>query len=94
MINVNEYFEGNVKSLAFDSASGPTTVGVMKAGEYKFNTAKKELVTIVSGSLTVKMANTDEWLIFQPGESFEVEANSYFDLKVYADTAYLCQFIG
>lgn len=94
MIAINEYFDGKVKSLAFESASGTSTVGVMKAGEYTFNTAKKELVTIVSGSLTVKMANTDEWLIFQPGESFEVEANSYFDLKVYADTAYLCQFIG
>ena len=94
MIAVNEYFEGNVKSLAFDSASGSTTVGVMKAGEFTFNTGKKELVTIISGSLTVRMANTDEWLIFQPGESFEVEANSHFDLKVYIDTAYLCQFIG
>ncbi|HUH74559.1 MAG TPA: pyrimidine/purine nucleoside phosphorylase [Chitinophagales bacterium] len=94
MIAVNEYFDGKVKSLAFNSASGATTVGVMKAGEYTFNTGKKELITIVSGSLTVKISGMEEWELFEPGESFEVEANSSFDLIVFIDTAYLCQFIG
>lgn len=94
MIATNEYFDGQVKSLAFESASGTTTVGVMKAGEYTFNTGKKELMTIISGSLTVKISGIEEWELFEPGESFEVEANSSFDLKVFVDTAYMCQFIG
>lgn len=94
MINVNEYFDGKVKSLAFDSVSGGATVGVMQAGSYTFNTGKKELMTVVSGSLTVKIPGIDEWQLFQAGESFEVPANSSFDLIVYVDTAYLCQFIG
>ncbi len=94
MIATNEYFDGKVKSLSFESASGTTTVGVMKAGNYTFNTGKKELMTIISGSLTVKISGMDEWELFEPGESFEVEANSSFDSIVYADTAYMCQFIG
>lgn len=94
MIATNEYFDGKVKSLSFESASGTTTVGVMKAGNYTFNTGKKELMTIISGSLTVKISGMDEWELFEPGESFEVEANSSFDSIVYSDTAYMCQFIG
>ncbi len=34
----NEYFEGNVKSTAFQSETLPATVGVMEVGEYTFGT--------------------------------------------------------
>ena len=43
MIKVNEYFSGNVKSMAVQNSDGEQTVGVMKAGEYKFSTSKKGL---------------------------------------------------
>ena len=42
MFNVNEYFEGNVKSIAFDTAVGNSTLGVMAPGEYEFATSKHE----------------------------------------------------
>ena len=29
MFKVNEYFDGTVKSIAFDMAAGPSTIGVM-----------------------------------------------------------------
>jgi len=41
MLDVNEYFDGKVKSIAFQTATLPATVGVMQAGEYEFNTEKK-----------------------------------------------------
>lgn len=54
MLKNNEYFEGKVKSIAFDSDSlGALSVGVMVKGEYTFGTAKPEEMTVVSGSLTV-----------------------------------------
>jgi len=94
MIKMNEYFDGKVKSLALNGASGAQTIGVMKPCAITFNTDKKELMTVVSGALTVKIPGMDEWQLFQAGESFEVEANSSFDIIVHIETAYLCQYIG
>ncbi|MFP3355023.1 pyrimidine/purine nucleoside phosphorylase, partial [Pseudoalteromonas sp. SIMBA_153] len=34
MFQVNEYFNGTVKSIAFAGEEGPATVGVMAPGEY------------------------------------------------------------
>lgn len=39
MFKVNEYFDGTVKSIAFDMTAGPATIGVMAAGEYEFGTS-------------------------------------------------------
>ena len=88
----NEYFEGNVKSIAFQSETLPATVGVMEVGEYTFATDAKEYMTVVSGNLTIKYAGTSEWKTFNAGETFEVEANSSFDVKVMVQTAYLCLY--
>lgn len=94
MVHVNEYFEGKVKSLSFHSASGSTTVGVMNPGAYTFNTDKKEVVTVISGVMTVKLPGFEDWEIVRAGESFEAPASSSFDLKIYIDTAYLCEYVG
>jgi len=88
----NEYFDGNVASIAFQSDTLPATVGVMEVGEYNFGTEAKEYMTVVSGSLTIKLLNTTEWKTYNVGETFEVEANSSFDVKVTVQTAYLCLY--
>lgn len=92
MLEVNEYFEGAVKSIAFQSATLPATVGVMKAGEYTFGTSQKEYMTVVSGELLVKLPGSEEFVSFKDGETFTVEANQSFDLQVTIDTAYLCKY--
>jgi hypothetical protein len=92
MLDVNEYFDGKVKSIAFQTATLPATVGVMQAGEYEFNTDKKETVSVVSGALTVLLPNNSAWQTFQPGDSFIVDARQKFQLKVDIDTAYLCTY--
>lgn len=88
----NEYFEGNVQSIAFQSETLPATVGVMEVGEYTFGTAAKEYMTVVSGALTVKLPNAADWQTVNAGETFEVEANSSFDVQVLVQTAYLCLY--
>ncbi|MEL0630225.1 pyrimidine/purine nucleoside phosphorylase [Psychromonas aquatilis] len=88
----NEYFDGNVKSIAFQSETLPATVGVMEVGEYTFGTSAYEYMTVVSGSLTVRLVDTTEWITYKAGETFEVEANSSFDVKVVVQTAYLCLY--
>lgn len=92
MLKVNEYFDGNVKSIGFKTATLPATVGVMAPGEYEFGTSQKETVTVVSGALTVKLPDAADWQTFNEGDTFIVDANRKFQLKVTIDTAYLCTY--
>ena len=92
MLDTNEYFDGNVKSIGFKSATLPATVGVMEIGEYEFGTSQKETMTVVSGALTVMLPNASEWKTFNQNDSFIVEANEKFQLKVDVATAYLCTY--
>lgn len=92
MFKSNEYFEGKVKSIAFQGEELPATVGVMAPGDYEFSTAQKETMTVVSGALTVLLPGTAEWNTFRRNESFIVPANTSFKLKVEQDTAYLCTY--
>ena len=92
VLDVNEYFDGNVKSIGFQTETLRATVGVMVPGEYEFGTSQNETMTVVSGALTVKLPGSDEWLRFDAGSSFEVDADQKFELRVAVDTAYLCTY--
>ncbi len=92
MLDVNEYFDGRVKSIAFQTTTLPATVGVMQAGEYEFTTVKKETVSVISGALTVKLPGSDKWQTFHSGDNFIVDAQQQFQLKTDIDTAYLCTY--
>lgn len=92
MFKTNEYFDGKVKSIAFQGPDKPATVGVMAAGEYVFNTSDKEKMHVISGEFIVQLnADADE-KTYTAGESFEVAANSTFNVSVSADCAYLCEY--
>ena len=92
MLTSNEYFEGKVKSIALKNSALPATVGVMDIGEYTFGTSEKETMSIVSGELVVKLPEENEWKSYKDGDSFIVEANKSFDLKVSVQTAYFCTY--
>ena len=89
----NVYFDGKVTSriIRFDDGS-TKTLGIMLPGEYEFNTADKEIMEIMSGTLEVKLPGGD-WLIIEGGESFEVPADAKFQLKIKTVTDYCCTFI-
>ena len=92
MFKTNEYFDGKVASIAFQTATLPATVGVMAVGDFAFGTNQKETMTVVSGALTVKLPGSEEWQTFNAGEHFIVNANEKFQLKVAVETAYLCTY--
>lgn len=92
MFETNEYFDGQVKSIAFKTETLPATVGVMAVGDYVFNTNDKEKMTVVSGAMTIKFADSESTKTFNAGESFDVEANSKFDVSIAVETAYLCLY--
>mgnify|MGYP006167791109 FL=1 len=92
MFNVNQYFDGKVASIAFAGEQLPATVGVMAPGEYEFGTSQHEVMTVVSGALTVLLPGANGWQTYSRGQQFEVPANSKFQLQVAVDTAYLCTY--
>lgn len=92
MFDVNEYFDGKVKSIAFQTKTLPATVGVMDIGDYTFGTSQHETMTVVSGSLEITLKGEPQSRVYQAGESFEVAADSSFDVKVVEQTAYLCTY--
>ena len=55
MFKTNEYFDGKVKSIAFQGKEKPATIGVMAAGDYVFNTAEKERMSVITGELIIKL---------------------------------------
>ncbi len=92
MISANEYFEGNVKSLGYKSATGTSTLGVMEAGEYEFGTSQHETMNVIEGEMTVKLPGSSDWKTYTAGQAYQIEANEKFQVKVTGQTSYLCQY--
>lgn len=92
MFEVNEYFDGKVKSIAFDSDTLPATMGVMATGDYEFATSQFETMTVVSGAMTVQLPGSDTWQTFGQNQQFTIEAQQRFKVQVESNTAYLCTY--
>jgi len=92
MFKVNEYFDGNVKSIAFSTSECPATVGVMAPGEYEFGTSTVEYVTVVSGVMTVKLPGETMFKDYKPFDTFRVPKDAKFQLKIVVESAYLCLY--
>jgi purine/pyrimidine-nucleoside phosphorylase len=92
MFKTNEYFDGNVKSIAFRTSECPATIGVMAKGEYTFGTSSIEHMTITSGKLGVMLPGETEWRFYAPFETFIVPKGISFKVKAEGETSYLCLY--
>jgi uncharacterized protein YaiE (UPF0345 family) len=92
MFTINEYFNGNVKSIAFQTDEGKATIGVMAPGEYTFATSTVEYMTVTSGLMSVLLPESSEWIDFREFETFRVEKDVKFQVKVLEDTSYRCLY--
>lgn len=92
MFKTNEYFNGDVVSIALQSSEGRATVGVMAKGEYEFGTSTIEVMTVISGVLEVKLPNETEWRTFRKFETFVVPKDVKFNVRCTEDTPYLCLY--
>ena len=91
----NVYFDGKVTSRTVVLADGTRkTLGVMLAGDYKFDTEAEELMEVLGGEMTVRIAGNDEWQTFTEGQSYVVPANSSFELKISGVADYCCSYKG
>lgn len=90
----NIYFDGQVTSRTVEFAQGEKkTLGIMLPGKFQFNTGSRELMEIQQGDVEVKLDGQNEWTQYLSGSSFEVPANSAFDIKVNAVTDYCCSYL-
>ena len=92
MSNVNEYFDGKVKSLGFENKNGAVTIGVMAAGEYEFGTSTIEHMTVTSGKMSVLLQGEKQWKTYSEYETFIVEKDTKFKVKVEDSTSYKCVY--
>jgi len=92
MFKTNQYFDGNVVSMAFENEEGKATVGIMAAGEYEFGTSTVEYMTVISGEMTVQLPGKSDWTTYKPYETFVVDKDSKFKLIIKADCAYKCVY--
>lgn len=91
----NVYFDGKVTSrvLTFEDGTNKT-LGIMMPSDYTFGTEKAEIMEIMAGELSYRLDGTEQWLTIKGGESFNVPANSSFDLKVIELVDYCCTYLG
>lgn len=90
MFKVNTYFDGQVTSLGFENKGGAVTIGVMAAGEYEFGTSTIEYMTVTSGRMTVLLPDEPDWKTYKEGETFVIEKDRKFKVKVDESTSYKC----
>lgn len=89
----NIYFDGKVTSRAITLADGTRqTLGVMLPGDYTFNTQDAEIMEMMSGELEIRLPG-EEWKTLNTPETFNVPANSSFDLKIKTVTDYCCTYV-
>lgn len=94
MRHANIYFDGNVTSRTVLFPNGEKkTLGIMMPGEYRFDTSKRELMEIQAGEVEVLLPGESVWLTVNDGDSFEVPANTAFDIKVNVVTDYCCSYL-
>lgn len=91
----NLYFDGKVTSRTVIFEDGEKkTLGIMMPGEYTFGTDLHEIMEIMSGEMDVKLPNSDKWISVVGPQTFEVEANSEFNLVVKTISDYCCSYIN
>ncbi|MEN9423466.1 MAG: hypothetical protein RL122_849 [Pseudomonadota bacterium] len=89
----NVYFDGKCISHTVTLADGTRkSVGVILPSTLKFNTGAPEIMELLQGRCNVRLAGSDEWTVYAGGQSFEVGANTSFDIETLEDLHYVCHF--
>ncbi len=89
LIKHNKYYDDKVQSLAFKSENGYGTVGVIKPGQYQFDTQEQEKIYIISGLAEVKIPG-EEVIELREGQSVEIEANMTYNISAKSDVVFVC----
>lgn len=91
MINVNEYYEGKIKSLGNSLKNERFTVGVMEEGEYRFGTDTVEIMEVIFGEMDAILPEGVK-KTYRKGDSFQVEKGVEFTVIIKDPVSYLCLY--
>jgi uncharacterized protein YaiE (UPF0345 family) len=83
--------EGNVTSRTVVTAAGEMkSMGIMLPGTYRFTTQSPETFEIIQGHCRVRLGDDPNWDEYAPGESFDIAADSHFEIEVTDVLDYVC----
>jgi hypothetical protein len=89
----NVYHGGKVTSRTVITPAGEMkTLGVMLPGTYRFSTQAPERIDVTQGHCRVKLADSQQWVDYQAGASFDIPGNSHFEIEVDDLLDYVCHF--
>ena len=89
----NVYFDGKCVSHTVLLADGTRkTVGVIFPSSLTFNTGAPETMELIAGKCRVRLAGAPDWALYQGGQSFDVPANSSFEIETLELVDYVCHF--
>jgi len=89
----NVYFDGRCVSHTIQFADGSKkTVGVILPSSLTFNTGAPEVMEGVGGSCRVRLKGQSDWKTYTAGQSFDVPANSSFEIACDEPYHYVCHF--
>ena len=88
----NVYFDGKCVSHTVTLQDGTRkSVGVILPSTLKFDLSTKEITEVVEGKAFVSINGAPE-LTFVAGQSWEVQAGGYFQIRVEEPLHYVCHF--
>ena len=89
----NVYFDGKCVSHTVIFADGTKkTLGVFLPSTLTFNTGAPEVMELTGGKCRVRLKGQEDWTEYQAGQSFDVPANSSFEVEVLETVDYVCHF--
>lgn len=90
----NVYFDGKCVSHAITLADGTKkSVGVILPSTLTFNTGAPEVMETVAGACEVLLPGSSSWQRLGAGESFKVQGNASFQIRVTGEAYhYICHF--
>ncbi len=89
----NVYFGDRCVSHSLTLADGvKKSVGVVFPTEQRFSTAQAEIMECVAGACEYRLKDDTQWRTSSAGESFEIPAHAYFDIRVTEPYHYICHY--
>jgi purine/pyrimidine-nucleoside phosphorylase len=91
----NVYFDGNVVShTVLFKDDTKKTLGLIRPGNYHFNTGAPERMEIIAGSCRVTLDGSKAEATYAAGTHFDVPGNSGFAIAVDSGLCeYICSFL-
>ncbi len=89
----NVFFDGKCVSHNVLFADGTRkSVGVIFPSSLVFNTGVAEIMEIIAGKCRARVKGEAEWKNYEGGQSFQVPANSSFEIEALEIVDYVCHF--